>query len=249
MAIQRPRPQPLVFEQPEEERQHRKERLAAAFRIFAKLGFDEGVMGHLTARDPIRTDHFWFNPFGASFANNTPSDLLLLSYEGDIAEGHGYVHPGAMILHPKLLQLRPDIVSAGHTHSIYGRIWSTYGRLLEPITNESAVFYNRHGIYDSHTGGEGENLVNALGTNNRALILKNHGIVSVGHSVDEMAYWFISLEKCCQVQILAEAAGKPHVLEPELAESISSRATPNSGWLNFQPMYESIVKEQPDLLG
>lgn len=247
-TVQSGRPQPPVFKNKEEERQHRKERLAAAFRIFAKLGFEEGVMGHLTARDPILTDHFWVNPFGVSFGSIKASDLLLLNFQGEIAAGTGFVHPGAMILHPKLLQLRPDIISAGHTHSVYGRIWSTFGRLLDPITNEAAVFYKRHGIYDSHAGGEGENLVKALGTQNRGLILKNHGIVTVGQSVDEMAYWFMSLEKCCQVQILAEASGKPKLLPDEAADSIANRATPATGWLNFQPSYQSIVKEQPDLL-
>lgn len=246
---QRPRPQPPVFATLEEERQHRKERLAAAFRIFSKLGFDEGVMGHLVARDPILTDHFWVNPFGVSFALIKASDLLLLNYDGDIAYGEGFVHPGAMLLHPKLLKLRPDIVAAGHTHSVYGRIWSTYGRLLDPITNESAVFFEKHDIYDSHAGGEGENLVKALGTDNRGLILKNHGIVTVGHSVDEMAYWFVSLEKNCQVQILAEASGTPQPLDAKVARGIAARTTPASGWLSFQPMYQSIVKEQPDLLG
>ena len=61
----------------EEERQHRKQRLAAGFRLFGKFGFEEGVAGHITARDPERLDHFWVNPFGMSFCHIAVSDLIL----------------------------------------------------------------------------------------------------------------------------------------------------------------------------
>ena len=63
------------FESPQEERLHRKQRLAASFRLFSKFGFDEGVAGHITARDPERTDHFWVNPFGMHFGQIRVSDL------------------------------------------------------------------------------------------------------------------------------------------------------------------------------
>src|ERR1700682_422348 len=75
-------PQPPSFTSPAEERRHRKERLAASFRLFAKFGFDEGVAGHITARDPERTDHFWVNPFGMHFGHIRVSDLLLVSHDG-----------------------------------------------------------------------------------------------------------------------------------------------------------------------
>ena len=76
-----------IFSNLEDERQHRKERLAAAFRVFAKLGYEEGVMGHISARDPIKTDHYWTNPFGLSFGLIKASDLVLMSPEGKIASG------------------------------------------------------------------------------------------------------------------------------------------------------------------
>ncbi|HEY1215569.1 MAG TPA: class II aldolase/adducin family protein, partial [Bryobacteraceae bacterium] len=72
-------PTPPVFATAAEERQHRKERLAAAFRLFARYGFDEGVAGHITARDPELIDHFWVNPFGMHFAHIRVSDLILVN--------------------------------------------------------------------------------------------------------------------------------------------------------------------------
>ncbi|MEK1943143.1 MAG: class II aldolase/adducin family protein [Pseudomonas sp.] len=243
-----PRPQPPVFATVDEERQHRKHKLAAAFRIFGKLGYDEGVMGHISARDPENPNHFWMNPFGLSFNLITADDLLLINLDGDLVQGDGFPHPGGIPLHSAILSLRPDIISVAHTHSLYGRTWTTNGRLIPPASAESAVFFERHAIYDSHAHGEGDNLVNALG-NNRALLMKNHGLLTVGQTVDETAYLFISLEKICQSQIAAESMGSTLTMDEEHARRSAERFQPYSGWLNFQPAYQSILREQPDLLG
>src|SRR5262245_25123657 len=80
-------PEPPVFSSPAEERQHRKERLAASLRLFSRFGFDQGVAGHITARDPELTDHFWVNPFGQHFGQVRVSDLILVNHSGDVVEG------------------------------------------------------------------------------------------------------------------------------------------------------------------
>ena len=69
-----------TFDSIEEERRHRKERLAAGFRLFGRFGFDEGVAGHITARDPELLDHFWVNPFGMNFSHIRASDLILVNF-------------------------------------------------------------------------------------------------------------------------------------------------------------------------
>src|SRR6202171_4123684 len=82
-----PMPSYPVFDDVEEERLHRKQRLAGAFRVFGKLGLEEGVAGHITARDPELTDHFWVNPLGMHFGHIRVSDLLLVSHDGTIVHG------------------------------------------------------------------------------------------------------------------------------------------------------------------
>lgn len=241
------RPEQPTFASVEEERAHRKHKLAAAFRIFGKLGYDEGVMGHISARDPGEPDTFWINPFGVSFNLITAADLMRVDLAGNVVEGDGYPHPGGIPLHSVILSLRPDIISAAHTHSLYGRTWTTNGRLLPPASAESAVFFERHAIYDSHAHGEGDNLVKAL-AGNRALLMKNHGLLTVGQSVDEAAYLFISLEKICQSQIAAESMGSTLTMEEDQARRTAQWFQPYNGWLNFQPAYQSIIREQPDLL-
>lgn len=76
-----------------EERRHRQERLAGAFRLFARYGFDQGLAGHITARDPEWTDHFWVNPLGLHFGRIRVSDLLLVNRHGEIVVGAGQPQP------------------------------------------------------------------------------------------------------------------------------------------------------------
>ena len=247
-------PMPPTFTSVEEERQHRKERLAAGFRLFSRFGFDEGVAGHITARDPERDDCFWVNPFGMHFGHIRASDLILVSHEGEVVEGDRAVNGAAFAIHSQVHAARPDAVAAAHSHSVYGKSWSSLGRLLDPITQDSCSFYDDHGLFDDYTGvvldvEEGKRIAHALG-DHKAAILRNHGLLTVGHSVDEAVWWFITMERTCQAQLLAEAAGTPILIDPEMAALTAKQVGSHfAGWFSFQPLYERIVREQPDLLG
>lgn len=237
----------------EEERLHRKQRLAAAFRLFGKFGFDEGVAGHITARDPERLDQFWVNPFGRSFKQIRVSDLLCVNDRGEVVEGHASVNAAAFAIHSQVHAARPDVIAAAHSHSIYGKSWSALGRLLDPITQDVCAFYGDHGLFDDYTGvvldvEEGKRIAHALGER-KAVILRNHGLLTVGHSVDEAAWWFVTMERSCQAQLLAEAAGTPVLIDPDMAERTAGQVgSHTAGWFSFQPLYDVIVAEQPDLL-
>src|SRR6266436_371728 len=200
-------PRPRTFSSVEEERRYRKEQLAAAFRLFAKFGFDEGVAGHITARDPELTDHFWVNPFGQHFGEICVSDLILVDHRGETVEGKGVANHAAFAIHSQIHEARPDVVAAAHAHSIYGKTWSSLGRLLDPITQDACAFFEDHALFDDYTGvvldpGEGRRIARTLGEK-KAIILRNHGLLTVGKSVDEAAYWFVALERSCHAQLLA----------------------------------------------
>lgn len=251
--IQPTLPQPASFEDVQEERLHRKQRLAAALRLFALYGFDEGVAGHITARDPEHLDHFWVNPFGMYFGHISVSDLLLVNHQGEVVEGNRAVNAAAFAIHSQIHQARPDVVAAAHAHSLYGKAWSSLGRLLDPITQDACSFYEDHTLFDDYTGvvlsaDEGQRIANILG-GRKALILRNHGLLTVGHSVDEAAWWFITMDRSCQAQLTAEAAGSPVLIEPEIARlTFSQVGSPYMGWLSFQSLYDKITRLQPDLL-
>ena len=116
------------------------------------------------------------------------------------------------------------------------------------------MFYGDHAVFDDYTGvvldiDEGKRIAHALG-DNKAAILSNHGLLTVGtRSVDEAAYWFISMERTCQAQLLAEAAGKPRPIDPDQAGKTAAQVgNPLAGWMSFQPLYDWIVAQQPELL-
>jgi ribulose-5-phosphate 4-epimerase/fuculose-1-phosphate aldolase len=244
---------PPKYENLEEERLQRKQRLAATFRLFGKFGFDEGVAGHVTVRDPERPDHFWVNPFGLSFKQIKVSDLILVNHEGAIVEGkHKMLNQAAFAIHSRIHKNLPHVTAAAHSHSVFGKSWSSLGRLLSPITQDSCAFYNDHVLFDDFSGvvldvSEGDKISAALGTN-KAAILQNHGLLTVGNTVDEAAWWYITMERSCQAQLLAEAAGDPILIDPEVAALTCRQVgSPLSGWFSFKPLFDVITAEQPDL--
>jgi len=241
------------FDNVEDQRLHLKQRLAAAFRLFGKFGFSEGVAGHITARDPELPDHFWVNPFAVDFSLIKVSDLILVNHQGDIVEGDYAVNAAAFAIHSQVHAARPDVVAAAHAHSVYGKAFSSLARTLDPLTQDACTFYDEHVLFDDYTGvvldtEEGKRIAHALG-DNKAAILRNHGLLTVGHSVDEAAWWFITMERSCQAQLLASAAGEPVLIEPEVAALTQTQVGSHlAGWLSFQPLYEQIVRAEPDLL-
>lgn len=241
------------FDSVDDERRRRKQRLAAAFRLFGRLGFDEGVAGHITARDPERLDHFWVNPFGMSFKQIRVADLLLVNDKGEIVEGTWPVNAAALAIHTAIHSARPDVIAAAHSHSVYGKTLSSLRTELLPITQDACAFYDDHVVFDDYTGvvldsSEGDRIADALG-DKKAAILANHGLLTVGQTVDEATWWFITMERSCQAQLLATASGTPALIEPGVAELTRSQiGTRHTGWLSFQPLYDWIVAEQPDLL-
>ncbi|MFW6296412.1 MAG: class II aldolase/adducin family protein, partial [Halothece sp.] len=212
---------PPTFTEIKDERLHRKQRLAAAFRIFAHYGFDEGVAGHITVRDPEYTDHFWVNPFAVYYGHIRVSDLILVNDKGEIVEGNKPINDAAFAIHSQIHAARPDVIAAAHAHSMYGKTWSTLGRQLDPITQDACAFYEDHAVFNDYTGvvletDEGKRIAETL-DQKKAVILRNHGLLTVGHSVDETAWWFIAMERCCQAQLMAEAVGKPILINPTTA--------------------------------
>ncbi|KAL4815423.1 class II aldolase/adducin N-terminal [Aspergillus spinulosporus] len=198
------------FDNLEDERLYRKQHLAAAFRVFADRGFDEGVAGHISVRDPILTDHFWINPLSAHFSLIKVSDLILVDEDGNVVEGDEPVNLPAFAIHSEIHKARPDVNAACHAHSVAGKAFSCFGRELEMITQDSLRFYKSHAVYREFRGvvldgEEGKRIAKALG-DGKAAILQNHGLLTVGQSVDEAAFWFISLDKTCHAQLLADAA-------------------------------------------
>jgi ribulose-5-phosphate 4-epimerase/fuculose-1-phosphate aldolase len=244
-----PAPQRSVVQ----ERRHRQERLAGAFRLFARFGFDQGLAGHITARDPELTDHFWVNPFGQHFSRIRVSDLLLVNSQGEIVVGDAPLNRAAFAIHAALHEARPEIIAAAHTHSTYGKAWSALGRKLDPLTQDSCAFYQDHGLFEDFGGvvletSEGAQIAEALGAQ-KGVILKNHGILTAGPTVEAAAWWYIALDNACHAQLLAEAAGTPKPIPHEQAALTHSQiSSPNGAARSFDALWQGLVAAEPELL-
>lgn len=203
-------PEPPVFASLDDERQHRKLKLAAAFRIFARFGLAEGIAGHITVRDPEFHDRFWVNPYAQHFSSIHPDDLVCIDEDANVYHGTGPVNAAAAAIHCGIHGANPSVVAAAHTHTPSGRAFSACARLLAPLNQEACLFYDDHVLFRGDVvvlaTEEGRRIAETMGTK-RAAVLLNHGLLTVGSSVDAAAYRFIAMERCCRVQLLAEAAG------------------------------------------
>jgi ribulose-5-phosphate 4-epimerase/fuculose-1-phosphate aldolase len=251
---------PRRIEDLAEERRQRKARLAGACRIFARFGYDHWVAGHMTVRDPEHDDRFWVNPLGVSWRLIRASDLLLVDFDGHIVEGERPLNAAAFAIHSELHAGRSDVVAAVHAHTPCGRAWSATGRLLEPVSQDHCAFYDDHAVFDDFTGAvyereESRRFLEALGSG-KALVLKNHGLLTVGESIDEAAFWLHLMERCAQTMLMLNAlsgtADAPayDVLSPEVARRTRKQVgEPLHGWRGFQPLWDEVVASEPELFG
>lgn len=242
---------------PEAERWHRRQRLAAAFRLFSRHGFEVGLAGHFTARDPIQTDHFWYNPLGMSFAHIRASDLVLVAPSGEIVEGEGMINISGVPYHDALQRARPSIVGIAHAHAFHAKVWSAFGRVLEPITADAALLHDDQVVFEPARPSnlpvqEGravvaEQAVAALGERS-VLIWQNHGHWTVGDTVEAAAWRFIAFDDAARGQLAAQAAGQPIVPSAPRKDAAARSRAEAYAWLSFLPLWDRIVREEPDLL-
>jgi len=246
-------PSPPKFATKSEERTFLKFRLAQAFRIFGHLGYDEGVAGHITVRDPLKPDCFWVNPFGLHFTLIQPSDLILVDHDGNVLDESGpnrLLNKAAFMIHSAIHRARPDVLCAAHSHSIHGRAFSALGKELDIITQDSCAFYKDHAVYTQFRGvvldsEEGQHIAQALGSK-KAVILQNHGLLVASGSIEATVFFYTSLEKSCRVQLLADAAAAGRgintikVDEEDAAYTYKMVGNHRSGWFSGLPEFQAL---------
>jgi ribulose-5-phosphate 4-epimerase/fuculose-1-phosphate aldolase len=248
---------PPVFATVDDERADRKARLAAAFRMFSRAGLDEGVAGHITVRDPADPETFWVNPFGLHFSMIRSSDLVRVNAAGEVVEGDRAVNGAAVAIHTAVHAARPDVLAAAHAHGPAGKTLSSLPMTIEPLTQDACAFYEDVAVFEDYTGvvldpGEGKRIGGALGPH-KAIILRNHGMLTVGTTVDSAAWWFLTLERTARAQLDAYAAAaglgvKPLLIRPDEAEKTRGQVGFEfAGWFQFQPIWERISRDHPDI--
>jgi ribulose-5-phosphate 4-epimerase/fuculose-1-phosphate aldolase len=224
-------------------RAHRKRRLALAYRVFGAMGWGSLGDGHISARDPERPDCFWLGRYGVPFRSMTTEDLVLVRPDGSI-EGGGHINMAAFYIHAPVHESRPEIVCAAHCHTPYGTPFSATVTELEPISQESCAFFGDHEIFDDEevsirsTDG-GKRIAAAIG-GARAVILRNHGLLTVGATVDAAVGYFLLMERCAEVQMKARDA-RP--IGHESARRVHDEFDEVAAWQVFQWAQRTYVPD------
>jgi ribulose-5-phosphate 4-epimerase/fuculose-1-phosphate aldolase len=201
---------PQELESAAKVRAQRKYEVALGYRILASQRWGDLGDGHISARDPERTDCFWLLRYGVSYHEAKVSDLVMVGPDGELVEGEGVTNTAAYYIHYPILTARPDVVSATHVHTGWGTPFAAERRPIEPISQESCLFFEDHAIFDDEevqvqSTEAGARIARALGST-RAIILRNHGLLTVADSVAESVGSFVQLERVAEVHMKARNA-------------------------------------------
>lgn len=185
--------------------------LAAAYRLVALFGWDDLVFTHISARLPDRHDEFLINPYGLMFDEITASSLVKIDMNGNKLEDSPFpVNPAGFTIHSAVHAARPDAQCVLHTHTLNGVAVSAQRGGVLPISQHSIFVLSSLGYHDYEgvalRDEEKPRLVQDLGTNNY-LMLRNHGLLTVGRSVAEAFQAMYFFEAVCSIQVRAQAGG------------------------------------------
>lgn len=185
--------------------------LAAAYRLVALFGWDDLVFTHLTARVPGPEHHFLINPYGMMFEEITASSLVKVDLHGNkVADTPHPVNPAGFVIHSAVHQAREDALCVMHTHSINGVAVSAQKEGVRPLSQQSMFVLSALGYHDYEgvalRDDEKPRLVADLGQNS-FLMLRNHGLLTVGPTVADAFLFMYLFEATCMIQVRAMAGG------------------------------------------
>ncbi|HXF87845.1 MAG TPA: class II aldolase/adducin family protein [Xanthobacteraceae bacterium] len=208
-----------------------REKLIHAGRVLVDEGQGDYVWGHISARLPDGSGRFLMKPGCIGLEELTQDNIITCDIEGERVAGTWPRH-NEVFIHSEVMRARPDINAVVHTHPEYAVAFSSLGRPLAAISNDGTMFSAGVPIFSETTDlitdqPRGRAVARSLGAGN-VLILRNHGIVAAGRSIEEAVFLAIKLERACRIQMLAEAAGGPKlfVKEEDLA---AKRSRTNRG--------------------
>jgi ribulose-5-phosphate 4-epimerase/fuculose-1-phosphate aldolase len=231
--------------------------LAAAYRIADHLGWSELIYTHISLRVPGPEHHFLINPYGLRFDEVTASNLVKIDADGKtLGESPYRANEAGFVIHGAVHMARDDASCVFHTHTLAGMAVSAQAGGLLPVHMYSHNFYGKVGYHEfegpAMNLGERERLVASLGLH-PVLILRNHGLLTVGRTVPEAFLLMWRLERACQIQIAAQAGGALRLpLEEVCAQSarlgddfLTDRGNVALGELEFAALERIIERKDP----
>ncbi|MDX1485672.1 MAG: class II aldolase/adducin family protein [Alphaproteobacteria bacterium] len=207
-----------------------KEALINSGKILASEGQGDLIFGHVTARLPDDPGHFLMKPHDFGLEEITPENLITVNLEGEKVAGESRIHIEVFI-HSEILRVRPDIGALVHTHAPYTVAFSSLGLPLQGIGHEGAMFHAGVPVF-SETADliidqtRGKAVAKAMADSD-VLIMRNHGLVTAGRTIEEATVLALFLERACKAQLAVEACGgAKHVCSEEDAVAKAGRILP-----------------------
>ena len=217
--------------------------LAAAYRLADHFGFSQVIYNHITARVPGANEHFLINRFGWHYGEITASSLVKIDLEGNVIDGPDEINQPGYVIHSAVHSARRDVHCVMHTHTPGGLAVSALETGFIPMTQDAFEFYDRVAYHEFEglalDTGERERLVADLGDLN-VLILRNHGLLTVGPTIDRAFMRMYNLEKACVTQVQAMATG--HELHMPPAEVCERTAQQLNGRKNNQNEWPALLR-------
>ncbi|MEW6126980.1 MAG: class II aldolase/adducin family protein [Acidobacteriota bacterium] len=210
--------------------------LAALYRLTALYKWDDLIFTHISMRVPGSDHHFLINPYGFLFEEITASSLVKIDLQGNtVMDSPYFINPAGFTIHSAVHEAREDAHCVFHTHTIHGVAVSAQKNGLLPISQHSLFPLSSISYHDYEgvalNAEEKPRLVADLGTNN-CLILRNHGLLTVGRNAAEAFLAMYTLDAACRIQVMAQAGGElTHIAEPILRgiRAQSAEATKGMG--------------------
>ena len=203
------------------EAQLRRE-LAAVYRLVAHFKMTDLIFTHISVRLPGPDDHFLINPYGLLFEEITASNLVRIDLDGRVVGDSDHtVNPAGFVIHSAIHREREDAHCVLHTHTLAGCAVAASSSGLLPLNQISMEFYNRVGYHDYEGVAlnldEQKRLIADIG-DHPALILRNHGLLTVGRTPGQAFLRMHYLNKACEIQVAATRAGEVILPDPAIAE-------------------------------
>ncbi|MDG1266974.1 MAG: class II aldolase/adducin family protein [Ilumatobacter sp.] len=232
-----------------DERAHRKRMCAIGYRIFAAQRWGQLGDGHVSARDPELTDHFWLLDWGVAFGAATVDRLVLVGPDGQVKDANGNltgaVNTAGYNIHAPILAARPDAVSAAHTHTQFGTPWSANVAPFRAMSQESCAFAFDQSLFDDEEvevlSVDGGKRIAATIGESKLCILRNHGLLTVGRSVEAAVGWFVMAERVAEVHVKAPEGKAIGAAAARIAAA--TLAPESAGWRVFQWLQRSLVPD------
>ena len=222
--------------------------LAAAYRLVNKFGWDDVIFTHLSAKIP-GTEHFLINQYGLRFDEITASNLVKVDLQGNVIDSNSRINPAGFIIHSAIHEARPDVHCVIHTHTKEGIAVSADSRGLMPISQQSAVVLKSLAYHDyqgiATDEAEKEDLKTNL-DNKNWLILRNHGLLTVGENVGSAFRNMYHLQRACEIQALCNT-NYVNLIPQAVIDNFQNRS---KGFTNGPPnqnmLWEALLRTLDD---